>query len=318
MSERLGCNVPFEGELKLKPGSVALIYGTFFPKWYPGKLRSVGDTDKVRGDLTLKCMAKAEQRGYPSVVSDGGSTADFLERLRGFKSILLVIRKGIERGEGRRQGFKAASEITGVEVLLQNQGEKPSIVLDAPKIAFPIQKGDADIIVPRRNPALHKATYPEFQWKSEVSSNAKYNGLLHRTGLLPEDEYLDMFFGPFAFRNDPKILELFFEKYEFVLPATGIKKYVQPELWSDGYFFSIVKALHEGHKVSSVEVDFRYPKIQRKNEETTEKGAVDQFTKKRVAQKWGLLDELIHFIRLLRNDPKSGLRRIEGKCFLNC
>lgn len=252
-------------------------------------------------------MVKGETRGYHTVVSDGGSSPFFLEELRVFRSIVLVPRKGTERGEGRRQGFKIASEIEGVKILIQNQGEKPLVVLNVPDIAIPILNGNTDVVVPRRNPALHETTYPEYQWKSEVAANQKYNGLLHKTGLLGPDEFLDMFFGPFAFRNDPKILKLFFEKYEFTLPnSTGVRKYARPEVWSDGYFFSIVKALHEGFRVASVEVDFRYPETQRKNEETLE-----GFMHKRAGQKWGLLDELIHFIRYLHDDPKSGFRRIE-------
>lgn len=299
-----------ESESKLRPESIAVVELTLYPSWYPGVVESIGDTDKVRGDLALQSIAAGLTNGYSMVVADGGSSAAFQEKLSGSPEITFVRRQEPGRGAGRRQGFLVASEIDGVKAILRVEPEKVSIVQEyAPQIVLPILKGEADIVVPKRNPTLHQSTYPAYQWESEVATNRKYNDLLHKTRLLPRDQSLDMFFGPFAFRNDPQILQLFLEKYEFTLiSSTGIRKYAQPENWSAGYFFPVVKALYQGLRVVSVEVDFQYPEIQRRNEETTAEGSLDRFIAHRASQKWGLLDELIHFIRYLRGDPKSGLK----------
>ncbi|MDP2684887.1 MAG: hypothetical protein Q8P20_07690 [bacterium] len=302
-----------EGEVRVRPESIAVVELTLYPSWYPDSTQSIGDTDKIRGDLALQSIAAGQANGYRIVVADGDSSTAFKEELAKYTAITYVGRQEETRGAGRRQGFLVASAIDGVEVIIRTEPEKVSIVSEyAPQITLPILEGKADIVVPKRNPNLHQSTYPLYQWESEVSANKKYNDLLHKTGLLPEDQSLDMFFGPIAFRNVPEILELFLEKYEFTLPSSiGIRKFVEPENWSDGYFFSVVKALHQGLKVVSVEVDFKYPEKQRQNEETTAQGAIDEFVAKRAQQKWGLLDELIHFIRYLRQDPKSGLKKIE-------
>lgn len=302
-----------ETEFKLRPSAVAVVALTLYPLWYPGVTKSIGDTDKVRGDLAIEAITSGVGHGYHMVVGDGGSSIAFEDELAKFSGITFFRRQEKGRGAGRRQGFEIASAISGVEAVLRVEPEKVSIVGEfIPQIMQPLLEGKADIVVPRRNPHLHQSTYPQYQWESEVAANKKYNDLLHKTGLLPQDQFLDMFFGPIAFRNNPEVRELFLERYNFTLPtSTGIRRFVEPENWSDGYFFSVVKALHQGFKVTTVEVDFKYPESQRQNEETTAEGSIDKFIEKRREQKYGLLDELIHFVRYLRNDSKSGLVKIE-------
>ncbi len=276
-----------ETEFRLKPESIAVVELTLYPSWYPGDVRSIGDTDKVRGDLALESIAGGVTEGYHMVVADGGSSFAFQEELSAFPEISFVRRQEQGRGAGRRQGFKAASATPEVEAILRVEPEKVSVVGEfIPQIMRPILEGEADIVVPKRNPELHQRTYPTYQWESEVAANKRYNDLLHKTGLLPTDQFLDIFFGPVAFRNAPAVLQLFLERYNFTLPTlTGIRRFVEPENWSDGYFFSVVKALHQGLKVASVEVDFKYPEKQKQNEETTAQGAIDEFVAKRAQQK---------------------------------
>src|SRR3989344_784863 len=261
----------------MRPDSVAVTGITFYPNWYRGSLRSIGDADKVRGDLALDSIAAGIRNGYRMVVADGASSSAFKDELSQLAGLTLVERRGMERAEGRRQGYVVASGINGVEAIIKTELEKLQVVQrDIPELVSPIIRQDAVIVVGKRNPTLHQQTYPEYQWESEVEANARFNELLHQTGLLHQGESLDMFFGPVAFANRPDILGLFLEKYQFTLPSdSGIRKYVNPEDWSDGYFFSIVKALHQGLNVQSVEVDFHYPDLQRRNEETSDKGAVD-------------------------------------------
>ena len=119
----------------------------------------------------------------------------------------------------------------------------------------------------------------------------------------------DMFFGPVAFENRPEILSLFLETFS-IEKSDGIDKYVNPEEFSNGQYFPIVNALNIGLKVKSVEIDFKYPELQKANEETIEKGARHTFIEKRKNQKMGILAELMEYIKYLKNNPRSRVKKI--------
>ena len=106
-----------------------------------------------------------------------------------------------------------------------------------------------------------------------------------------------MFFGPRAFSNTAKVLPLFMKRYRFTIAhATFPKWYFDVEELSNASFFSIVAALEKGFKVKSVEVPFKYPDLQKQNEE---KGSRELFLEKRKAQRISLIVELLHFVAYL-------------------
>jgi len=300
-------------KFKLKPKSIAVIELTLYPNWYPGKVKSIGDTDKVRGNLALQSINWGIKRGYRMVISDAGSSPTFQKELSKFSQIIFLKRQGETRAAGRRQGILAASVIKGVKVILRTEPEKVSIVKDCiPQISSPILRGKTDIVAPKRNPILFHQTYPKYMWQSEIAGNKNYNNLLHKFNLLPKNQSFDAFFGPIAFSNRPEILQLFLEKYTVIRhPFSKIGKYVNPEEWSNNYLFPVIKALYQGLKVMSKEINFRYPKEQKLNEETIDNGSLSKFMTKRKEQRLGFIEELICFIKYLHNDSKSGLKRIE-------
>lgn len=296
-----------------KPESIAVVLTTFYPQWYKGELKSISDTDKVRGDLALQTIAGGTEKGYSIVVGDAESSPEFITELGRIPDITFFKREEVARGVGRRQGYLKAKQIDGIKGILRVEAEKVSVVSKlTSRIMGPILRGEADIVVPMRNDDIWRLTHPAYMRASEIRANKKYNDILHIVGLLSQDVSLEWFFGPVAFANKPEILDLFLEKYEF----TSFSKYeagisLSPEDWSNSMLFPVVKALYLGLKVISVEIPFEYPSTQRQNEETAVAGSLDKFIAKRNHQRQKILTELIHFIRLLQANPKSRLVKIK-------
>ncbi len=284
--------------MRIDPKSIAIATITYFPKWYKGTLKSIKHTDKIRGDLALESCKSAAKLGYQMVVVNGGSSKTFAKELSSIKGIIVIRRRGKKRSPGKRMGIRIASKLPGVKVIVISEAEKVSIVTDCiPQIVEPIINDLADVVVPKREQNLFKSTYPQYMFESEMEGNKIYNEVLTANNLLRSNlESLDMFFGPRAFRNDPKIISLFMKRYHILS-----SEYFDSEEWSNTLYFPIILALKKGFVVKSITVPFSYPKIQKENEE---KNAKDMFFEKRKTQRLGLLIELLHFISFIREDKK--------------
>lgn len=301
MAEIISSSSESTPERRIDPRSIAITAITFYPDWYPGKPKNIADTNKIRGDLALESVRKARQLGYQVVIADGPSSPEFKDSLAKL-GVEVLARDRMQRAVGGRQSIQKASALDGVRVILRTELEKVSLIDDCiPLIAEPILEGIADIVVPKRNEELYLETYPDYMYDSETKGRRLFNNLMHRVGLLPEDQTLEFLFGVVALSNDSHILPLFLETYAFQGPRVGGWKYVDPEEWSDIQLFPIVKALYLGYRVESVEVPFRYPVEQKENEEANR----EDFAEKRKQQRMGLISELIQFIRFLSQDPKT-------------
>ncbi|EKD86460.1 MAG: hypothetical protein ACD_37C00277G0002 [uncultured bacterium] len=303
---------PQSEEIDFSPDSVAITATTLYRGWYEGDPRDVSDTDKIRGDLALHTIDLALAKGYRVVVADGPSSQEFKEELAR-RNILLVPRASEERSEARRQLIEKSSSIPGVKVIIRTEPEKASLVESCiPQLVLPILKGEADIVVPKRNPSLFEQTYPNYMHSSEVQANRRYNRILREFGFIPDGMTdLDFFFGPAVLKNDPQIIELFLKKYKLHLKretTIGVRKYISPDDFSNSQIFAVVEAMSKGVRVKSVEIPFVYPDAQRENEMIDYQG----FSEKRKKQKWGILDELVLFIRYLNdpNDPKNIISKV--------
>src|SRR5579872_4558417 len=279
-------------DIAFDPKKVAFAVITSYPKWYKGKLRSIKHTHKVRGDLAIEFAQKATVAGCYVVIADGGSPKTFIKELQAILSIKIIRRKTENAGRGKRLAIDRASKIPGVGVIVYNQPEKVSIVTSClSQIVTPILEGKAEIIVPRRNDALFKATYPHYMYESETEANRIYNEVLYSNNILPKSmPPLDLFFGPRAFKNDKKIIALFKRVYLF----TGISildKLYDPDDYSNVEFFPIITAFKQRLKVVDVEVPFRYPHLQKENEEVGER---ELFIEKRKMQRVSVLIDLMH------------------------
>ncbi len=276
--------------------SIAVVTTTSYSKWYRGKLRSIKDTDKIRGDLAVEFVKIARKIGYQVVIADWQSPRTFRKELSSVAGVILIRRRSPKRSPSKRQALRKATNLSGIKAIVLTEPEKVSLVRDCIQlITEPILRGgEADIVVPKRNEELLKKTYPAYQYESEVEGNRTYNEELrsHKLIDINEDD-LDMFFGPRAFSNDRKIVSLFMKRYHFSIAHASFPKwYFDAEEFSNTNFFSIVTALRKGLKVKSVEVPFKYPDTQKQNEEELD----ELFSEKRKAQRVGLIVELLNFV----------------------
>ncbi|RJQ37934.1 hypothetical protein C4559_02535 [Candidatus Microgenomates bacterium] len=280
---------------------------TFYPKWYRGKLKSIKHTDKVRGDLAFQTLEKAKNHGYQLVVVDGHSSRSFRKELIGIKGINLIIRRAPRRSEAKRQGIEKASKLPNVKAIIITEPEKLSFIDFVPQVVAPLLIEDEDIIIPARNNKLFKSSYPDYMYQSEIEANELYNELLRSFGIITKDQEFDMFFGPRAFKNEKNIVSLFMKKFVFK-DKYALLKYFEPEEFSNVLFFPVIEGLKKGYKVKNVEVDFVYPNLQKRNEES---GQRELFLEKRKSQKMGLLIDLMHFVSYLEKNSASRLKRKE-------
>ena len=164
---------------------------------------------------------------------------------------------------------------------------------------------EADIVVPRRTDVSFK-TYPDYQVRSEQKANRLWNDILRARGLLAKDsEDLDVWFGPKFFRNNPELVKLFLNKYEFIKGKTKLHKIVRPELWPNAIFLPVVAALHRGFRVKSVDVPYVHP-----SQQTAIEVDSPEFVRRRDVQRKNIIISTIHFIRLLEADPRKKSRLV--------
>lgn len=281
----------------LKTSQAAFAVITYYPKWHLGNIRSLADTDKIRGDLALEFLKKATDLGYQVVVVDGKSSKSFRRELKKFPNVRSTGRNGFKRSPAKRRAFKIASQLPDIKVIIATEAEKISLIDCVPEIIKPILEGKADIVIPGREDKLFKETYPDYMYKSEVEGNKLYLDKLSEYGF-KVDPNLDLFFGPRAFSNSPKTLGLFLKKsFSGLNSKQSDNQYFDPEEYANAQFFPIVYAYQKKLRVMPVEVPFVYPKIQKDNEM---RGAKSRFEEKRKAQRLGILLELMHLLNYLK------------------
>ena len=156
-------NIEGAAEREIDPKSIALVTTTFYPKWSPEGEVSV---DKVRGDLNIEMLEEAKRKGYQTIVVDGGSSSEFIDRLQ--KEGVAPIHETEHSMSGsRRQAFNEGSTLEGVKVIAWTEPEKVSIARDClPDAVQPILDGRADIVIPKRDEEAFK-TYPPYQVEYE-------------------------------------------------------------------------------------------------------------------------------------------------------
>lgn len=293
-------------DISFNPKKIAFVVVTSYPKWYKGKLRSIKHTHKIRGDLAIEFAKKVTEAGYYLVIADRNSPKTFVKELQAVMPIKIIRRKVDGSGKGKRLALNKAVKIPGVVVIVFCEPEKVSVVTSClEQMVTPILEGKADIVVPRRNDELFRSAYPRYMYESEIEANSIYNETLFSNNILPKTmPPLDWFFGPRAFRNDKKIIALCKRVYVFS-GISILEKLYSPDIYSNVLYFSIVSALKRKLKVIDVEVPFRYPHLQKENEDV---GAREVFITKRNLQRMSILIDLMHFLSYLEKRKGSRLR----------
>lgn len=289
----------------LDPKSIVVVTGTFYPSWYPGKVRGELTSDKLRGDLALRAFEAAKIQKFRIVLVDEGSPKEFLDEAAKLGVQYEIEQVPSTQGSARRQGLQMVQNLSEVKIICETEPEKISVVRDCLKIAAkPIAQNEADIVVPKRSDENFQ-TLPEYQARAEKRANKMYNQILRAHNLLRlKDPDIDFWFGVRVFANRPEVVDLFKKRYEFTPDERALHKIVRPDTYSNPLEFPIVNALHEGLRVKSVEVNYVHPKEQTKFEEGKE-----EFNRKRDIQRRTIITELLHFIRYLEESPKSRISK---------
>ncbi len=279
--------------------SIAISIITHYPRWYKGKLRSIKHTDKIRGDLSIEFVKKAALNDYQVVVADKASPKTYRNNLKKIPGLILIKRKTDTRSDGRRLVLKKTSTLPNIKIIILTEPEKISLLDSVDSITKPVFDGDAEIVVPKRENYLFAKTYPDYMYDSEVEGNILYNEILRTNKIFTENEDFDLFFGPRVLINKKNIVRLFTKKYGLkILKNTSLDKYLNFEDHSATQFFPVVLGLKKKIKIKSVTVDFKYPLIQKKNEEV---GKKDFFEEKRKYQRMSILIELLYFLNYLKS-----------------
>lgn len=228
---------------------------------------------ETRFHLACQLIGNAVGAGYDILVADGSPDPAIGQALKKIGANVHP-RTVQDRGGSRRELFRLAVNANDggqPGIFFWTEPEKVDLIRSIPIIVAPIERNEADIVVPSRTERSW-GSYPGFQVVSEQKANATY---LEVTG-----KPFDPMFGPVAFSS--KVAEHF----AVCDPAEQFGA-------TDGYIqhFAPLTAMTEGYKVVSVPVDFYYPLAQRVEEES---GLRDEMLKKREWQ----LDQLVTGYRL--------------------
>lgn len=299
-------------------GTTNFRYVNFYP---PSGRRDINEIDGIRGDLALVSLRKMLNRGVPVVACDGGSSPDFLEALDEFegKGLTLIPADRITaagRAPQRRAAFHQAADLyPNKEIIFYYQPEK-DLTEFLPFVVRKFLEERVDVALLGRDPGLFEKYYPPYMRRSELRVNRTYNRLMKRLGLMKEEAEFDWFFGPFLFRNDPRVAELFTKQYVLTYqvaqgdPAEWIWSRVgalaNPEIFSGSHYFPIIEALFNKMKVIGIEIPYIYPETQRENEMSIDNFATFQVRRTMTASAYLL--EALHLVALLRGDERTKIR----------
>ncbi|KAL9191591.1 hypothetical protein ACHAXT_001297 [Thalassiosira profunda] len=138
-------------------------------------------------------------------------------------------------------------------VICFTEPEKVDLINHIHRIAAPILDGSTDVVIPRRNDALFKRTYPIEQYHSESFGNLHFDLLAKQfEGFRAEGAAtLDWLFGPFALKASLAEHWLDYEGTSWDAQIVPYVRGVRQEKW----------------RIRSVEVAFEHPRAMKEQEE---------------------------------------------------
>lgn len=327
-----------------RPEEIYILSPVFQPNWYPGEVdfENKGSlSDKIRGDLILKNIEKADELGYSVViVYSANENPDFIEAMKNMAEIEnkeskknKIIIKGQEiegYSQARREAIWAARQpMNGCEVMVMLELEKPMIE-HIPEMVLPVIKGCADITITDRqiissgelsNEAEsvdeNLRGLPRYQARSEKKFSKWLNSFLKEEGMVPSDFQEIDWMGNRAWKNDSILNQMALVRYG--VKAEGVDANIRPDHLSAALFFPLVETLYKnviadrngGKKIKlvSVPIDYHHPSIQSELENNDL-----NFIKKRDTQREMLTKEMIEYVKMLKNEgnilSRPGLMRI--------
>ncbi len=308
----------------MNPRQIAVCTTTFYPSWQPGfvdteQLLKKGDRavaeSKIRGDLALETVHAILRKGYALALVDGANGSAFQQALTE-QGIPFAEEAARGMSASRRQAFDMAYGDPNIQAVVWMEPEKVGMVEEIEHCAEPILCDKAAIVIPGRTEAGW-GSLPTYQRDSEREGDRVFNDKLHRAGLLPKTEELDVYFGPRIYSAKEgcraQLLDILHRRYSFTKrPEVPLHAVVNPGSYSEATFFPPVAALQEGLVVQSVPTNFVYPEQQRILEEHPPFAeGQNGYRTKRKAQLVGILTELVNYLRSIgRMTGDSRLERL--------
>lgn len=223
---------------------------------------------RTRVPLSIRFFENARDLRIAVFAVDGGSNEEFVGKIKNFENVTVAVQKNTSMGEHRRHALKMAmsSDIASdKEYYLWSEPEKYSLLepetLDS-MIAV-LRSGQADIVVPKRK---SMDSCSAFQNEMETKANIK------AAQIMGSEEVFDLWFGP-------KMMNRTGARY-FLNYKSDVDKW-------DATIVPVVQALHDGKKIVSVPVDFKYDPIQKSMEEKSA-----EMDAKRIEQYTSIISEI--------------------------
>jgi len=209
-------------------------------------------SDKVRLNLCITTLKKCKNKNIETVVIETSDNEEISRKLKKFTNIL-IRKKGISMGEGRRLAIKTAKKADANIIILLDP-EKEDFIKSIKKITDYLIKKNYDIVIPKRK---NFNNYPKFQERLEKIGNKFWEKTTNTK--------LDMWFGTRVFKK---------EVANYFLDYKG----EYGNLW-DINNIPIMRAIKDKKKIGSIKINFKYPKTQRDIEKEDLK-----FLRKRIIQ----------------------------------
>lgn len=269
--------------------SCAILTFTSYPLWYLGDVKNIQDTHKIRGDLAI-AFAQKSAKLYPTFVAADDTNEAFLYTLKSIPNIHIMMRSSPLRAQTIRDIIQFAQKHESPQIFVLSEPEKVDLLNYVDMLITPILKNKTSFVIPTRNMKLFRQYYPDFQFQSEMEGNAAYCALLKKSGLLSAKTHtLDVFFGPRVFKNIPEVVDLFLAQMHV---PESISTFQRPEDSTNGCLFPVIQALEKNIPLFPVKIPFRYPSLQKENEQKNE----DVFVTKRKGQRESVMAHLSWYL----------------------
>jgi len=205
-----------------------------------------GSLEDVRLECCVDFLKTARSAGLRVIVVDDSPLEAVRDAMREAGAQVRKQREKGKKGVALREALQLAAE-TGAEWLCWQEAEKADMAIHWTK-ALATTTDDVACVVPSRDDAFFRETYPRDQYFSENFANGYVAAAAKQFASF--DEPIDWHFGPFALRRSVKA---------YWLKHRG-------ELW-DAQVVPIVQLIRDGLAVRSVVVPFRAPLAMKAMEE---------------------------------------------------
>jgi hypothetical protein len=237
--------------LTADPGSLIVVAPTFYARH-----------DEIRYLVAIEACRNAAKHQIQMILVDASSNSEIREGLEqaggGYVQVVrqtALGRKGAALREAIQLAYKQANEQS---VIAFQELEKSDMFRHWLPLVQHMNKTGADVTIPRRADNSFRSDYPIEQYHCESFANSLLNSMGADIGLAA----IDWTIGPAAFRYNQAHHWINFDG----------------ELW-DAQLIPLVNAHLAGAMVTSLEIDYRHPKIMKEEEE-----GVAKWNEKRLMQ----------------------------------